>query len=65
MKIQVNQIAQELPEGSSLQDLLLALNFKPPYAVARNLNFVPKTQYATTPLQEGDQIEVISPITGG
>ena len=65
MKLLVNQIAQELPAGSSLQDLLLALNIKPPYAVARNLNLVPKTQYATTPLQEGDQIEVISPITGG
>jgi sulfur carrier protein len=33
--------------------------------VARNLDFVPKSKYATTPLQEGDQIEVISPITGG
>lgn len=65
MKVWVNQIAQELPTGSSLEDLLLALDFKPPYAVARNLTFVPKTQYAATPLQEGDQIEVISPITGG
>ncbi len=65
MKVRVNQMDRELPAGSSLQDLLLALDFKPPYAVARNLNFVPKTQYAATLLQEGDQIEVISPITGG
>ena len=65
MKLRVNQIDRELPAGSSLQDLLLALDFKPPYAVACNLNFVPKTQYAATLLQEGDQIEVISPITGG
>lgn len=65
MKIQVNQIDQEVPAGSSVEDLLISLDFKPPYAVARNLNFIPKIQYATTPLQEGDQIEVISPITGG
>jgi len=65
MKIQVNHLTQELPDGSSLQDLLRALDFKPPYAVARNLMFIPKTLYATTPLQEGDQIEVISPVTGG
>lgn len=65
MKLRVNQMDRELPAGASLQDLLLALDFKPPYAVARNLNFVPKTQYAATLLQEGDQIEVISPITGG
>jgi len=30
-----------------------------------NLQFVPKTQYAATPLQAGDQIEIIAPITGG
>jgi sulfur carrier protein len=65
MKLRVNQVEKELPAGCSLQDLLLALDFKPPYAVARNLDFVPKSKYATTPLQEGDQIEVISPITGG
>ena len=65
MKVRVNQIDEELPAGSSVGDLLRALNFKPPFAVARNLKFVPKIHYATTPLQEGDQIEVISPITGG
>ena len=65
MRVLVNQIARDLPEGSSLHDMLQALDFKPPYAVARNLSFVPKTQYAATTLQEGDQIEVISPITGG
>jgi sulfur carrier protein len=65
MKVLVNRIAQEVAAGSSLQDLLQALDFKAPYAVARNLNFVPRGQYAATPLQEGDQIEVISPITGG
>jgi sulfur carrier protein len=39
--------------------------FSPPFAVAINLQFVPKTQYAHTALNAGDQIEVISPITGG
>jgi thiamine biosynthesis protein ThiS len=30
-----------------------------------NLQFVPKTQYLTTSLQAGDEIEIIAPITGG
>ena len=36
-----------------------------PYAAALNLQFVPKARYAQTPLQAGDQIEIIAPITGG
>jgi sulfur carrier protein len=38
---------------------------RPPFATALNLQFVPKTQYASTPLNVGDQIEIIAPITGG
>ena len=65
MQVLVNQIPRELPEGSSLAQALEAGGFQPPYAVAVNLQFVPKTQYSATPLKGGDQIEVISPITGG
>jgi len=37
----------------------------PPFAAAVNLQFVPKTQYASHVLQANDQIELIAPITGG
>ncbi len=65
MQVLVNQIPRELPEGSTLAQALDAGGFQPPFAVAVNLQFVPKTQYTAIALKAGDQIEVISPITGG
>ena len=65
MQVLINQTPHELPDGSTLAQALAAGGFRPPFAVAVNLQFVPKTQYAATPLDPGDQIEVISPITGG
>ena len=65
MQVLINQIPHELPEGALLTQALDAGGFQPPFAVAVNLQFVPKTQYAATRLMPGDQIEVISPITGG
>jgi sulfur carrier protein len=65
MQVRINQLLHQLPDGSSLAQALEAGGFHPPYAVAVNLHFIPKTQYATTALKENDEIEVISPITGG
>ena len=65
MQVFVNQNPHDLPEGCSIEQALQTIGFQPPYAVALNLNFVPKNQYAATPLKPGDRIEVISPITGG
>jgi sulfur carrier protein len=65
MRIVVNQIEYDLPQESVIADALSLINAKPPFAVAVNLNFVPKTQYAQHPLNENDQIEVIAPVTGG
>jgi sulfur carrier protein len=38
---------------------------RPPYAVAVNLQFVPKTLHAEYILHENDQVEIIAPVTGG
>ncbi|MBU3634206.1 sulfur carrier protein ThiS [Polynucleobacter sp. es-GGE-1] len=65
MRVIVNQIECELPSQSMISDALSLINAKPPYAVAVNLNFVPKTKYDQFPLNENDQIEVIAPVTGG
>jgi sulfur carrier protein len=48
-----------------ISDALTLINAKPPFAVAVNLNFVPKTQYEQFSLNENDRIEVITPVTGG
>jgi sulfur carrier protein len=65
MRVIVNQIAREVPENSNIDDVLALIDAKPPYAVAINYEFVPKTRHAETILCEGDEMEVIAPVTGG
>jgi sulfur carrier protein len=65
MQIFVNRIAHDMDSTSTLADALAMAQAQPPFAAAVNLQFVPKTQYAATPLKDGDQIEIIAPITGG
>ena len=65
MRILANQIPRELPSNSRITDLLTMIEARPPYAVAVNLQFVPKTRHAEYVLHENDQVEIISPVTGG
>ena len=65
MRVIANQIPRELPSDSRITDLLAMIEAKPPYAVAVNLEFVPKTRHAEYILQENDQVEIIAPVTGG
>ena len=65
MRVTVNQIDRDFPENSTISDMLDLVSAKPPYAVAVNLKFIPKTQYAERFLEESDQVEIISPVTGG
>jgi sulfur carrier protein len=65
MRIIANQIPRELPSNSRITDLLVMIEAKPPYAVAVNLQFVPKTRHAEYILHENDQVEIIAPVTGG
>ncbi len=65
MRVIVNQTEHKLPVGSRVSDVVALIKARPPYAVAVNLNFVPKTRHAEHILQENDQIEIIAPVTGG
>jgi sulfur carrier protein len=65
MRILANQIPRELPSNSRITDLLAMIEARPPYAVAVNLQFVPKTRHADYILQDNDQVEIIAPVTGG
>jgi sulfur carrier protein len=65
MRILANQIPRELPANSCITDLLAMIEARPPYAVAVNLQFVPKTRHAEYVLHENDQVEIIAPVTGG
>ena len=65
MLIWINQQTYELPLGATLQDAIALKPIAPPFAAAVNAQFVPKTLYAQTSLNENDKIELIVPITGG
>jgi sulfur carrier protein len=50
----------------SIADLLQMLGFASPhFAIAVNLQFVPRTQHDSTQLHEGDCVEILAPMQGG
>ena len=65
MNITINQTSHSLPNGATVLDALAAIAAKPPFAVAVNTTFVPSTEHARHLLQDGDSVEIISPVTGG
>lgn len=65
MNILINDKPYTLPAPATLTDALAALNATPPFAVAVNREFVPRSAYAARALQPEDRIEVIRPVTGG
>ncbi|MFM9923515.1 sulfur carrier protein ThiS [Variovorax sp. H27-G14] len=65
MNILINDKPFALPEQATLTDALAVLNATPPFAVAVNREFVPRSAYAARVLQSDDRIEVIRPVTGG
>ncbi|MET0348408.1 MAG: sulfur carrier protein ThiS [Rhizobacter sp.] len=54
-------------DAPSLSELLRAEGFdlSAAMACAVNRSFVPRSQWASRPLADGDEIDVISPVTGG
>ncbi|MBQ0131714.1 MAG: sulfur carrier protein ThiS [Comamonas sp.] len=65
MNITINQQAVALPEAATVADAIAHWQPKPPFAVAVNTEFVPKSRYASHALAQGDRVEVIAPVTGG
>ena len=65
MNITINQQPVQLPANAPVAAAIEHWQAKPPFAVAVNTNFVPKSRYAIHLLAEGDRMEVIAPVTGG
>jgi sulfur carrier protein len=65
IEVLINQAPHTLPQGATLADAVAQAGIQPPFAAAVNLQFVPRGQYAGHALTHHDQIELISPITGG
>jgi sulfur carrier protein len=66
MQIQLNGAVHELPDAASIADLLASLELQGRrIAVEVNLDIVPRSLHASTPLHEGDKVEVVHAIGGG
>ena len=67
LQVRINDRPHTLPAPATLADALaLAAEIAtPPFAVAVNRVFVPRSAYRAQVLAEGDRIEVIRPVTGG
>lgn len=66
MNLTVNGDTLEIEAQASISDLLKFLKVEAPrVAVELNLEIVPKTQYESTSLNEGDRVEVVSFVGGG
>ena len=66
IKIILNGEEKEVNKENTIKDLLENINVKSPMLVVeRNLEIVPKEQYETCQLQDGDKLEVVSFFGGG
>ncbi len=66
VRVKVNGEELRLPPGASLASLLQRMEVSTPrVAVERNREIVPKSEYASTILSEGDELEVVELVGGG
>jgi thiazole synthase len=66
LTITVNGETRRFPSKGSVRELLVALKLDPAkIAVERNLEIVPRSQYANVIVEEGDRFEVVHFIGGG
>jgi len=65
MNILLNGQPRELAPPATLADAIALLAPAPPYAAAVNREFVPRSSHTQRKLREGDEVEVIRPVTGG
>ena len=65
MRVTVNGEQREIA-ASRVDALLAELEYEGShFAIALNFDVVPKSRWAETPLQAGDEIEIITPRQGG
>ncbi|NBW78720.1 MAG: sulfur carrier protein ThiS [Betaproteobacteria bacterium] len=65
LKVFINRQQHHLPLDATVAQAVAALNPRPPFAVAVNTQFVPKSEYANRLLAPEDEVEIIEPVTGG
>lgn len=64
--IYINNQSVHLEKSCSLHDFLMAQKYSDThFAVAINKTFIPKASYHSYLIQDGDNIETITPMQGG
>ena len=66
INVNLNNIPTTLASNTSLEAALTNIDQQlQPFAVALNKQFIPQRLYATVLLQDGDSIEIVTPMQGG
>ncbi len=66
IQIVVNGESREIPHGSGIPALLLHLGLpNDRVAIERNLEILPRSQWPTTIVQQGDRYEIVHLVGGG
>lgn len=66
MTVTVNGAPHDVPEAATVADLIQLLGLgKNAVAAEVNQRLVPKRDHPTTPLQDGDKVELVSLVGGG
>ncbi|HXH03038.1 MAG TPA: sulfur carrier protein ThiS [Candidatus Competibacteraceae bacterium] len=65
MDIWINEQRLNLPDGATVAEALARIEARPPYAVAVNATFVPRSRHDEHRLREGDRVELVEPMQGG
>jgi len=66
MRVLVNEEHRDLPEASTVADLVLALGLTGVRcAVEVNRRLIPRAEHAGHRLEEGDRVEVVTLVGGG
>jgi len=65
MQLTINGDARDLPDGSSVTDMLASLGIAGRVAVEVNREVVPRARHADTKLNAGDAVEVVTLVGGG
>jgi sulfur carrier protein len=66
MKLSINGEIKEFKKKTlTVKELLELMKYNKGIAVALNETFVLKTKYAETEINDGDRLDILSPIAGG
>ena len=66
VKLTINGKEREVHDSRTVTELVEELKINAPnIAVALNWQVIPKSNYPSTPVKEGDQIEIVHAVGGG